>query len=173
LFKLPITFVHKKRYGETLHSAVGGVKGVWRNLANIFSIADSHLHRLWWGRRGDLIPAVYFGALWGRASATETVLPKEVPATLDLWPHMRIMVALLTKIVDKVNKTREEVRAVIKWELDLWYEMWEKAGSKGLDTWYDIQGRPADEARFVRGPSVDGLNGTAGVSPADNDHEGE
>jgi hypothetical protein len=25
----------------------------------------------------------------------------------------------------------------VKWELDLWYELWDRAGSQGLDTWYD------------------------------------
>ncbi len=25
----------------------------------------------------------------------------------------------------------------MKWELDLWYELWDRAGSQGLDTWYD------------------------------------
>ena len=27
----------------------------------------------------------------------------------------------------------------MKWELDLWYEMWDRAGSQGLDTWYDLR----------------------------------
>jgi hypothetical protein len=26
---------------------------------------------------------------------------------------------------------------MVKWELDLWYELWDRAGSQGLDTWYD------------------------------------
>ncbi len=26
----------------------------------------------------------------------------------------------------------------VKWELDLWYEMWDRAGSQGLDTWYEL-----------------------------------
>ena len=29
---------------------------------------------------------------------------------------------------------------MVKWELDLWYELWERAGSQGLDTWYDPRG---------------------------------
>ena len=29
---------------------------------------------------------------------------------------------------------------VVKWELDFWYELWDRAGSKGLDTWYDPRG---------------------------------
>lgn len=42
--------------------------------------------------------------------------------------------AFLIKLVDK----RPAGRAfVVKWELDLWYELWERAGSQGLDTWYD------------------------------------
>jgi len=63
----------------------------------------------------------------------------------------------------------------VKWELDLWYEMWDRAGSQGLDTWYDMEGRlkREEEARSVRGPNVDGLEVTAGVPPADGGHEGE
>lgn len=26
---------------------------------------------------------------------------------------------------------------MVKWELDLWYDLWDRAGSQGLDTWYD------------------------------------
>ena len=26
---------------------------------------------------------------------------------------------------------------MVKWELDLPYELWDRAGSQGLDTWYD------------------------------------
>ncbi len=26
----------------------------------------------------------------------------------------------------------------MKWDLDLWYELWDRAGSQGLDTWYDL-----------------------------------
>ncbi len=52
----------------------------------------------------------------------------------------------------------------LKSELDLWYEMWDRAGSQGLDTWYEIRGRVTseDETSPVRGPDVDGLTGTAG-----------
>ena len=31
----------------------------------------------------------------------------------------------------------------MKWDLDLWYELWDRAGSQGLDTWYD----PRSEVR--------------------------
>ena len=27
----------------------------------------------------------------------------------------------------------------MKWELDLWYELWDRAGSQGLDTWYELR----------------------------------
>ncbi|CAA9441287.1 MAG: hypothetical protein AVDCRST_MAG03-3994 [uncultured Rubrobacteraceae bacterium] len=29
---------------------------------------------------------------------------------------------------------------MVKWELDFWYELWDRAGSQGLDTWYDPRG---------------------------------
>ena len=47
----------------------------------------------------------------------------------------------------------------MKSELDLWYEMWDRAGSQGLDTWYELPGRVRgeDEPSSVRAPSVDGL----------------
>ncbi len=32
----------------------------------------------------------------------------------------------------------------MKWELDLWYELWDRAGSQGLDTWYDLRGEGRD-----------------------------
>ena len=32
----------------------------------------------------------------------------------------------------------------MKWGLDLWYELWDKAGSQGLDTWYDLRGEVRD-----------------------------
>lgn len=60
---------------------------------------------------------------------------------------------------------------MIKWELDLWYETWERAGSQGLDTWYDMRGRLGEEAGSLRGSNVDGLDETAGVSPADDESE--
>ena len=50
----------------------------------------------------------------------------------------------------------------MKWELDLWYELWDRAGSQGLDTWYDVKGEvregPAG-ARDADGPDEveDGL----------------
>jgi hypothetical protein len=27
----------------------------------------------------------------------------------------------------------------VKLELDLWYELWDRAGSYGLDTWYEAE----------------------------------
>jgi hypothetical protein len=32
----------------------------------------------------------------------------------------------------------------MKWDLDLWYELWDRAGSQGLDTWYDLGGEAHD-----------------------------
>ena len=46
----------------------------------------------------------------------------------------------------------------MKSELDLWYEMWDRAGSQGLDTWYDMRGGPKDEPDALCGPHVDGLD---------------
>ena len=53
----------------------------------------------------------------------------------------------------------------VKWELDLWYEMWDRAGSQGLDTWYELPRRKG--SADVRGvaPAVDGLGVTS--SPAE------
>lgn len=55
----------------------------------------------------------------------------------------------------------------VKWELDLWYEMWDRAGSQGLDTWYELprtkvtcDGRGAAPAT-----EIDGLDVTS--SPAE------
>ncbi|MGH3147999.1 MAG: hypothetical protein ACRDTR_19580 [Rubrobacter sp.] len=31
---------------------------------------------------------------------------------------------------------------MVKWDLDLWYELWDRAGSQGLDTWHDIGYEP-------------------------------
>ena len=32
----------------------------------------------------------------------------------------------------------------MKWDLDLWYELWDRAGSQGLDTWYEVRGEVRD-----------------------------
>ncbi len=32
----------------------------------------------------------------------------------------------------------------MKWNLDLWYELWDRAGSQGLDTWHDLRGEARD-----------------------------
>ncbi len=34
---------------------------------------------------------------------------------------------------------------MVKWELDLWYELWDRAGSQGLDTWHEIGHEPRGE----------------------------
>ena len=38
----------------------------------------------------------------------------------------------------------------MKWELDLWYELWDRAGSQGLDTWHDLRGDARDDTTFGR-----------------------
>ncbi len=62
----------------------------------------------------------------------------------------------------------------MKWELDLRYEMWERAGSQGLDTWYELprtkgtrDGRGATPAA-----EIDGLDVTSSVpEPAEGGRE--
>lgn len=34
---------------------------------------------------------------------------------------------------------------MVKWELDLWYELWDRAGGQGLDTWYDPRGAGGED----------------------------
>jgi hypothetical protein len=48
----------------------------------------------------------------------------------------------------------------VKWELDLWYEMWDRAGSQGLDTWYELpHGKRRGGGRDLHSPpDVDGLD---------------
>ena len=46
----------------------------------------------------------------------------------------------------------------MKWDLDLWYELWERAGSQGLDTWYELRGEARDgsvpgHARDIENPN--------------------
>lgn len=39
--------------------------------------------------------------------------------------------------------------------MDLWYELWERAGSQGLDTWHDPRGEAHDGPAFELAPEVD------------------
>jgi hypothetical protein len=54
----------------------------------------------------------------------------------------------------------------MKWELDLWYELWDRAGSQGLDTWYDPRGETHDGPDSGHAPDAgpdiieDGREGT-------------
>jgi len=43
----------------------------------------------------------------------------------------------------------------MKWELDLWYELWNRAGSQGLDTWYDPRGEARNGPTTGRDPDVE------------------
>ena len=54
--------------------------------------------------------------------------------TQRLTPAKPLYTILSTSKVNKAGGW------VMKWELDLWYELWDRAGSQGLDTWYDVKG---------------------------------
>lgn len=52
----------------------------------------------------------------------------------------------------------------VKWELDLWYEMWDRAGSQGLDTWYELpEGKWKGSERDAH-QLLDGLDATSSPS---------
>jgi hypothetical protein len=62
----------------------------------------------------------------------------------------------------------------VKWELDLWYEMWDRAGSQGLDTWYELpHGKRRGGGQDAHSPpDVDGLDEASAPSePADGGRE--
>ena len=62
----------------------------------------------------------------------------------------------------------------MKWELDLWYEMWDRAGSQGLDTWYELpHGKRKGGGRDAHSPpDVDSLDEPSAQSePADGGRE--
>ncbi len=42
----------------------------------------------------------------------------------------------------------------MKWELDLWYELWDRAGSQGLDNWYEPQGQAREGTDTGRTPDA-------------------
>ena len=48
----------------------------------------------------------------------------------------------------------------MKWELDLWYELWDRAGSQGLDTWHELpyKRRTEDRQRAVPATDVDSFD---------------
>ena len=50
---------------------------------------------------------------------------------------------------------------MVKWELDLWYELWDRAGSQGLDTWHDPRGAAEGEPSTDALPVTDGLSSEA------------
>jgi hypothetical protein len=80
------------------------------------------------------------------------------------------MAILSIKKID--NIANEQRGAAVKWELDLWNEIWDRAGSQGLDTWYPIGGRVEREREPnpARGPNADGTGGAPPVDPGGN-HE--
>ena len=52
----------------------------------------------------------------------------------------------------------------MKWELDLWYELWDRAGSQGLDNWYDVRGEDR------KGPSVGRTQDAEGLEEIQDRH---
>ena len=44
----------------------------------------------------------------------------------------------------------------MKWELDLWYELCDKAGSQGLDNWYELRNEMRDGPAVGRTPDAEG-----------------
>jgi len=61
-------------------------------------------------------------------------------------------------------------------ELDLWYEMWDRAGSQGLDTWYELPGRiRGEDLGSVGASDADGLGQVVALppKPAGSGREGE
>lgn len=57
-----------------------------------------------------------------------------------------------TKIVDKTNKAVPEgVLETMKLELDVWRELWDRAGSRGLDIWYELPEAAEEEVEPDRG----------------------
>jgi len=48
----------------------------------------------------------------------------------------------------------------MKWDLDLWYELWDRAGSQGLDTWYDPRAEEQNGTDPELTPDVSGPDTT-------------
>ena len=46
----------------------------------------------------------------------------------------------------------------MKWELDLWYELWDRAGSQGLDTWYELPNEGSEGRSVGRATDAEGLD---------------
>ena len=44
----------------------------------------------------------------------------------------------------------------MKWDLDLWYELWDRAGSQGLDTWHELRGEVRDRPAPGHAPDAEG-----------------
>lgn len=53
----------------------------------------------------------------------------------------------------------------MKWDLDLWYELWDRAGSQGLDTWYELRGEAHDGRAPGHAPDVESLEATRDDPP--------
>ena len=53
----------------------------------------------------------------------------------------------------------------MKWELDLWYELWDRAGSRGLDTWYELPNDGREGVAASRTPDTEGSEENQGRPP--------
>ena len=53
----------------------------------------------------------------------------------------------------------------MKWDLDLWYELWDRAGSQGLDTWYELRGEGSDSQACDPASQGEGSDLPGGGSP--------
>jgi hypothetical protein len=53
----------------------------------------------------------------------------------------------------------------MKWDLDLWYELWDRAGSQGLDTWYDPRTEEQKGTDSELTPDVGGSDTAAEEKP--------
>jgi hypothetical protein len=54
---------------------------------------------------------------------------------------------------------------MMKWDLDLWYELWDRAGSQGLDTWYELRGEDGDGRACEPAAEAKGSDSTRDGSP--------
>ena len=82
------------------------------------------------------------------------------------------MSVLMTKLIDLMkNITSGGASILVKWELDLWYEIWNRAGSEGLDTWHELPERQV--AAGGSSPDVGGSeHSEGGIRPVVTEWEG-
>ena len=54
---------------------------------------------------------------------------------------------------------------MVRSELDLWYEMWDRAGSQGLDTWYELPGRLRGEEESAGASDAESVGRVVSLLP--------